>query len=202
MVRIRYRHSAYNSQRRLLMLRRNTVLYWLISLRGGFYALTRKRRVFCLTPWLIMYPDGITPELIISERSKQRKMRMKPMTEKKYNDNLPPPPKPEDFHSEDEYEEAKGYYGSHVGRIRKMVERARADQAKSESESTTAPNPEGPKQVDMNSPEYNDHHREAVDNWLANKPARSSESNSFATIDDITKLPKGSKILKVTLPKD
>jgi hypothetical protein len=41
-------------------------------------------------------------------------------------DNLPPPPAREQFQSEEEYEEAKGYYGSHIGRIRKMAERARA----------------------------------------------------------------------------
>ena len=64
------------------------------------------------------------------------------MSENKYNDNLPPPPKPEDFHSEDEYLEAKGYYGSHVGRIRKMVEQQRAYQAekrKAESQEGAAP---------------------------------------------------------------
>ncbi len=41
-------------------------------------------------------------------------------------DNLPPPPSRERFQSEEEYEEALAYYKNRVGRIRKMVERARA----------------------------------------------------------------------------
>jgi len=44
-------------------------------------------------------------------------------------DNLPPPPDRNRFESQDEYEEAIAYYNSRVGRIRKLVERARATKA-------------------------------------------------------------------------
>jgi len=49
-----------------------------------------------------------------------------------FSDRLPPPPEPQDFASQEEYEEAKGYYGSHIARIRKMAERARTSQDSSE----------------------------------------------------------------------
>lgn len=41
-------------------------------------------------------------------------------------DNLPDAPARENFHSQEEFEEARGYWFSHVGRIRGMVDRARA----------------------------------------------------------------------------
>lgn len=39
---------------------------------------------------------------------------------------LPDPPKREKFHNQEEFEEALGYWQKHVGRIRGMVDRARA----------------------------------------------------------------------------
>lgn len=135
-----------------------------------------------------------------------------PMSENKYNDNLPQPPKPEDFESEDEYLEAKGYYGSHVGRIRKMVEQARAHQAermKAASQDGAAPEiaPEttqrssGPQNgISMDSPEYRDHHSAAVAKWLANKPPKAEPENTEESLQEwLEKLPPGTK-LKVTLP--
>ena len=38
---------------------------------------------------------------------------------------LPPPPKREAFKSQEEFEEARGYWQSHVGRIKAMADRAR-----------------------------------------------------------------------------
>ena len=41
---------------------------------------------------------------------------------------LPSPPDERDFHNQEEYQEAKGYYSSHVGRMRGLVKQAATSQ--------------------------------------------------------------------------
>jgi hypothetical protein len=52
-------------------------------------------------------------------------------------DNLPDAPERENFHSQEEFEEARGYWFSHVGRIRGMVDRARAAKDSAEQDRRT-----------------------------------------------------------------
>ena len=52
-------------------------------------------------------------------------------------DNLPDAPARENFHSQEEFEEARGYWFSHVGRIRGMVDRARAAKDSAEQDRRT-----------------------------------------------------------------
>lgn len=52
-------------------------------------------------------------------------------------DNLPDAPARENFHSQEEFEEARGYWFSHVGRIRGMVDRARASKDSPEQDGRT-----------------------------------------------------------------
>ena len=43
--------------------------------------------------------------------------------------NLPPAPLRSQFQTQDEYEEARGYWQGHVGRIKAMADRAKATKA-------------------------------------------------------------------------
>lgn len=52
-------------------------------------------------------------------------------------DNLPDAPARENFYSQEEFEEARGYWFSHVGRIRGMVDRARISQNSSDHNERT-----------------------------------------------------------------
>jgi len=49
---------------------------------------------------------------------------------------LPPPPQRKDFKSQETFEEAMGYWQSHVGRIKGMAQRARSSASPQPSNST------------------------------------------------------------------
>ena len=50
---------------------------------------------------------------------------------------LPNPPDPKDFHSQEEYEEARGRWQETVGRIKGLVEQTRSSKASSEQDRET-----------------------------------------------------------------
>ena len=50
---------------------------------------------------------------------------------------LPNPPDPKDFHSQEEYEEARGYWQENVGRIKGLVEQTRRSKDSSEQDLET-----------------------------------------------------------------
>ena len=61
---------------------------------------------------------------------------------------LPGPPRPDQFHNEDEFLEAKAYYLSHVGRIKGLVKQA-AQNAKKSPEQDRRTDAKAPAQGDV-----------------------------------------------------